>query len=221
MNIYLSEDIKKILNLSKRLFITGGFVRDSILGIETLDVDMAYDGAIEDIYDKVSDITTKVRLNPKFFGLSFEYSRYSFTITSFREDIFDKEKKSYSFIRSNIEKDVERRDFTINSLYFRDKIIDLKDGTIDLEKKILRKVASFEEDPARVIRALRFSLAYNLSFEKTTKLEIKKIFPKLSCYFRGIPSEFFSNSQNARIYKELNILKSKGLLSKALEIASS
>ena len=72
-----------------------------------------------------------------------------------------------------VEKDLERRDFTINAMAFdlkTEKIVDPFDGQKDLAAKILRQVfdKAFEEDPLRLIRAVQFAARFELTIEAKT-----------------------------------------------------
>jgi len=107
-------------------------------------------------------------------------------ITTFREE------ENYSDFRhpdkvkfaDDIEKDLARRDFTINALALSvaegmaDKIIDPYGGEADLNKKIIRAVGApdkrFKEDALRLIRAVRFASELGFGIEEETKEAIKR-----------------------------------------------
>ena len=81
-----------------------------------------------------------------------------------------------------IEKDLERRDFTINALAFdikNKKLIDLFDGLGDIKKKRVKTVGKpserFKEDYSRILRAIRFACQLNFEIEKQTWQAIKKL----------------------------------------------
>ncbi|MBP1717386.1 MAG: tRNA nucleotidyltransferase/poly(A) polymerase [Deltaproteobacteria bacterium] len=89
------------------------------------------------------------------------------------------------FQGSTIEEDLNKRDFTVNSLaislkeLFHDgnpQIVDPLQGWDDLEKRILRKnsEASFLQDPLRMLRAFRFSSTHNLRPDPGTLTAIQK-----------------------------------------------
>src|SRR5262245_5831906 len=77
-----------------------------------------------------------------------------------------------------VEKDLGRRDFTVNAMA-RDlkngALIDPFGGRDDLEKKILRQVfpQAFEEDPLRMLRAVQFAARFGLTIEPTTLQALK------------------------------------------------
>jgi tRNA nucleotidyltransferase (CCA-adding enzyme) len=105
----------------------------------------------------------------------------SYEITTFRIDgDYDdlRRPRSVKFVRS-IEKDLSRRDFTINSLAYSNEtgLIDLFNGKEDIENKIIRCVGipeiRFNEDALRILRAVRFSSELNFTIENMTFDAIK------------------------------------------------
>ena len=95
-----------------------------------------------------------------------------------------------------MKEDAERRDFTINALFYdsqKEEIIDFVEGQKDLQNKILRTVGKaekrFEEDQLRAIRALRF--AHQLEFQIDE--EIKKTIPAFAQKIKKISKERILN----------------------------
>ncbi len=91
-----------------------------------------------------------------------------------------------------IEKDLERRDFTINAMALNiqaGKLIDPFDGQKDLKNKIIRTVGKpeerFQEDYTRMMRAIRFSTQLYFKIEQPTYLVIQKMAAKI----KTIPAE--------------------------------
>jgi len=86
----------------------------------------------------------------------------------------------------NPEEDAYRRDFTVNGLFldpFSAKIVDFVGGLADLEKKTLRIIGDpkirFEEDPIRILRALRFVARTELQLEAATEKALIACIPTL------------------------------------------
>jgi tRNA nucleotidyltransferase (CCA-adding enzyme) len=85
-------------------------------------------------------------------------------------------------IIDSIEKDLQRRDFTINALlkslnrYNYGEIIDYIGGIDDMQKKLIRVFHddSFIDDPTRIYRAVRFMLEYDFEIEEHTLALIEK-----------------------------------------------
>ncbi len=86
-----------------------------------------------------------------------------------------------------IEKDLSRRDFTVNALAYdikTKKLIDLFDGQKDLKNKIIRTVGKpetrFREDYSRILRAIRFACQLRFNIDRPTWSAIKKLAPKIN-----------------------------------------
>lgn len=86
-----------------------------------------------------------------------------------------------------IEKDLERRDFTINAIAFdvrQQTLIDPFNGREDLVQKRLRAVGNpterFEEDLTRLLRGIRFASEFELTIEPETSTAMKQLFPEIN-----------------------------------------
>jgi len=73
----------------------------------------------------------------------------------------------------NINTDLIRRDFTINSMAYNGKLIDVRGGMDDIEKGIIRSIKPpeecFKENPIRIIRAVRYACVFGFEIEEKTK----------------------------------------------------
>lgn len=153
-----------------RVYITGGFVRDRLLGIESKDSDFVVVGASDEYM--VSRGFTKV-------GASFGV--YIHPITGGEYALARTERNmgkgynnfSCSYKNVSLEEDLSRRDLRINSMTIEvdreaalsegkvetldDVIIDPCDGIQDIKNKTLRATSSaFQDDPVRTLRVARF-----------------------------------------------------------------
>ncbi len=112
----------------------------------------------------------------------------------------------------NVEDDAIRRDFTINSLYYRINDFTLRDyvgGFEDLKNGIIRLIGDpkirYREDPVRMLRAIRFSSKLNMQIDSETANPI----PELAFLLKKIPS--------ARLFKELLKLLQTGIAYQAYQ----
>lgn len=155
------------------LFLVGGTVRNSLLHELLADMDLVTDATPEEM--------------KKFIDGNYQFEEFgcvSLIVDGVRFDITTlREEKSYEDSRhptsvtftKDLRKDVRRRDFTINALYMDQdgRIYDYVGGQEDLKNHLLRTVGNPEErikeDPLRIIRALRFSLTYNLTISDDLK----------------------------------------------------
>lgn len=155
-------------NRDENVYIVGGYVRDAILDIESKDIDIAVEGdAIafgKELAEKLSTKTYKEV--DRYSTISLSKHGYGLSLTSTRkEEYIDFLPK---VTPTNIDEDLKRRDFTINSIAVNvnsGEILDPFNGMSDLKDKKIRalKRDSFKEDPTRIIRALRYK--YKLGFE--------------------------------------------------------
>jgi len=179
---YVTDTFKKA---GFEAYLVGGCVRDLLMGKEPKDWDIATNAKPEEIislfkktiYENnfgtvgivVSHETLGVGLGIKKAGpLVIEATPYRLEgkYTDFRHP--DEIKFS-----DNLEDDLKRRDFTVNSIAFKDNFItDIFNGLKDIKDKTLRTVGSpderFKEDPLRMLRAIRFSVQLDFSVSHET-----------------------------------------------------
>lgn len=179
----LDKDVVKILNKFEKnkfkAYIVGGAVRDYLLGYDINDYDIATDAKPEEvteIFEKV--IPTGV----KYGTVTLVYNNKNYEITTFRKDFdyINNRKPDKVVYSEDIDEDIKRRDFTINSLYCDSKgrIRDKYSGVKDIKSKIIRTIGNpderFKEDALRMIRAVRFMATLGFKIEEKTKNSIVK-----------------------------------------------
>ena len=175
----MEKNIKKILEtLNKnnyQAYLVGGYVRDFLLGINSFDVDIATDALPKDIHR----IFNSSKSN--YGSVNFLMGKYNIDITTFREDLnyVNRKPSTVNYITS-LEKDLTRRDFTINAICMNKdgKIIDPMHGCDDLDKRLIRMIGDIDtklkEDPLRIMRAIRFSAILNFDIEENLYEKIKE-----------------------------------------------
>jgi poly(A) polymerase/tRNA nucleotidyltransferase (CCA-adding enzyme) len=137
----------------KKLYYVGGIVRDKLLGLESRDVDMVYEGIIED---------------------ANEFGTIERNIASTRCEEYPRpgHLPVITKLGCTLQEDAQRRDFTINALYQQgDEILDFVGGLKDLKNKTLRVLhdRSFIDDPTRIIRGLKFAIRFGFELDEHTK----------------------------------------------------
>lgn len=181
--INLKDEILYILNLIKKegyeVYLVGGFFRDSLLNIDSYDVDMTTNATPSALKQILKDY----KLNEEFikFGsVKFAINKYHFEITTFRKEkeYNDHRKPAKIEFTNSLKEDLIRRDFTINALcYDGENIYDLFNGIDDLNKKIINTIGDadirFKEDALRILRALRFSSKLNFIISEDVKKSIE------------------------------------------------
>jgi tRNA nucleotidyltransferase/poly(A) polymerase len=186
MHIPLPDDLMKISNIFKgvgrQFLLVGGSVRDALLGKTPKDYDLATDATPDQVIAILKKYPEyKILEIGKSFGVIKVVTpeKNEYEIATFREDIGSgRRPDAVSF--TNIEKDVQRRDLTINALFYdieKQEVVDYVGGIQDLEQGIVRTVgkpsARFDEDRLRVLRALRFAGRLGSKLDPATDQAIK------------------------------------------------
>ena len=168
-------------------YIVGGYVRDYLLGIPSNDYDLC-SNALPDTLEK---LLNNYHIIKKEYGtITILIDELKIEITTYRQEIkYDKRKPIiYNYV-DNLYDDLQRRDFTINTLCLdkNNQVIDLLSVKKDLDNKIIRMVGDInhklQEDPLRILRALRFVAKLNFVIEKelyTKMLNFKYLLKSLS-----------------------------------------
>ena len=209
--------LSKLNQAGYEAYFVGGFVRDYLLNIPSLDIDITTNALPEE----VENLFENTKATGKKYGtITVFIEGKGFEVTTYRldQDYRDYRKPESVSFSSSLSEDLKRRDFTINALAMDidGKVIDLFMGKEDLENKIIRAIGNpdqrFNEDALRIIRALKFVSRYNFSVEDNTLSSMKKNIKNIS-YLpneRIIPEleEIFSNVFNKaalKYMKEINI----------------
>ena len=209
INELLKIILKNAQSQNLRVFFVGGIVRDNILNIPTLDIDLLLEGdAIEFSKSLPTKIKTK-SLHKDFCTVKLEYENIEIDIASSRVETypFSGCLPAVNKIGVPIEKDVLRRDFSINSLYCElklnnDKIfytlIDFTNGLKDIQNKTLRILhnKSYIDDPTRIIRGLGFKYRFGFDFSDNDKKLINQ-------YINNIDYTNMSIDRNKKVIKQV------------------
>ena len=231
----LSEDFKTAINSAAavaenygiKIYLIGGVVRDLIMHSSVKDIDIAVEGNAVDfcrlleqnLCCKISALQENLLTAKVLFDNNIEID-----FASTREEKYLKSgylPEAYNF-GCSLEKDVKRRDFTINTLAINltgdDKflLIDYYNGYSDIQNKLVRILheKSFIDDPSRIIRALKFKLRFNFEFEDKTytlmqqylskpdkSIPMERIKNELYQYFSIPKKDIYNNLLKYGIYK--------------------
>jgi len=183
-----------------RLFIAGGFVRDTLLGKNSKDIDIVVDGGPTAGLDAATFIAKKLGIfkqdsNPVLFPTYFT-AKLAIKTNSGPMDVefvaprtekYTPGSRKPAVVAGTLKDDVLRRDFTINSLIQNlqtGEILDLSGrGLKDLKNGVLNTTGKpeliFSEDPLRILRAVRFAIKYGFTLPLNVIKSIKKAAPSL------------------------------------------
>ena len=182
LKVNVPSDILDLYKLFKKngkeLYVVGGAVRDALLGKKPKDFDLATDAFPAEVIDMVTKAgySTTGEVGHQFgvVIVNVPSDPAGVEIATFREDI-GKGRRPDAVEYSTIDKDVLRRDLTINALFYdmgRQEVVDLVGGLDDIKNSKIRTVGvaadRFAEDPLRKLRALRFAGRTGSNLEEET-----------------------------------------------------
>lgn len=178
----LQDLINKIHNLAVsekvKAYLVGGFVRDLILKVNNLDLDIVIDGdGIKFAESFAKHMGSKITEH-KHFGTATVFIAPGIKVdfSSSRKEIYPKPGQLPVVSPGSLRVDLFRRDFTINAMAIDlryGKLFDYFGGRADLQNKKIRVMhpLSFIDDPTRILRAVRFEQRFDFKIEpKTLKL---------------------------------------------------
>jgi poly(A) polymerase len=155
----------------------GGCVRDQLLGLAPKDYDVATSAHPDQVRELFGRRRT-LAIGAAFGVIAVQARKplHPIDVATFRTDgdyLDGRRPESVAF--SDARHDAERRDFTINGLFFdpvAEEVVDYVGGVADLEARVLRAIGDplkrFSEDKLRLLRAVRFAATYDLALEPAT-----------------------------------------------------
>lgn len=214
-------------------YLVGGCIRDLLLGLKPKDFDVVTNARPEEI----KQVFRNCRLIGRRFRLAHVvFGREVIEVATFRGhhsavDEDDNASKIASLsdhgqiLRDNvygtIEEDAERRDFTVNALYYSIKdfaIYDFANGVQSIAERKIELIGEpetrYREDPVRMLRAIRFATKLNMQIAPASAADI----PQLAVLLKNIPAPRLFDElvkmwlsgkgfDNFMLMRELNILK--------------
>lgn len=160
------------------VFAVGGFVRDLILGVDNLDIDLVVEGDGMAFARKLAEfLCGRVKVHEKFgTAMVILPDDFRIDVATARTEYYEYPAALPRVEVSSLKQDLYRRDFTINAMAITlseknfGAIVDYFGGRRDLEEGIIRVLynLSFVEDPTRILRAVRFEQRYNFKIESQT-----------------------------------------------------
>ncbi|MGZ3772196.1 MAG: CCA tRNA nucleotidyltransferase [Pseudobdellovibrionaceae bacterium] len=201
-----------------KAFLAGGCVRDALLGLCANDLDFVTDASpdeIEALFEKT------VSVGKAFGVIRVLIENTDIEVATFRTDGPYKDGRHPEGIRfSSPEEDAQRRDFTVNALFYdldSKKILDFVHGKEDLDRKIIRTVGDpkkrFEEDHLRLLRAARFVAQLNFTLEEATFLALKEMSSQVtSVSGERLRDEMYKLLKSKAVNLGLQVMVNSGLM---------
>ena len=202
--------LNQLNNAGFQAYLVGGSVRDLLLSKAPKDFDVTTNATPNQV--------RKLFRNARIIGRRFKlvhilYHREIIEVATFRgSDAIDENHQTNDrgmVIRDNVygtfEEDAWRRDFTVNSLYYtitNNAIVDFTNGFNDIHQRLIRMIGDpttrYQEDPVRMLRAIRFSAKLNFNIEPKTASPISKL------------SELITHISGSRLFEEMVKLYQSG-----------
>lgn len=162
--------MKKIEDKGFNAYLTGGSIRDLMVGVDPEDWDLSTDASPEEV-SIILGAAVMESPGADYGVLKVREGDIEAEIASLRRDgeYSDKRRPDSVSFTANLEEDLARRDFTINAMAFHPQkgIVDPFEGRKDIKEKLIRTVGNpaerLEEDPLRILRGIR--LAGQLDFD--------------------------------------------------------
>lgn len=212
--------IDKLNQNGYEAYIVGGCVRDSIIGREPNDWDVTTSALPDDIKEVFKTEKT-IEVGKKFGTITVIKESTPVEITTFRTEgeYIDGRRPDWIEFEKDIDKDLSRRDFTINAIAYNNDagLIDPFGGLIDIENRLIKSVNNpykrFSEDGLRIIRAIRFANQLEFSIEENTYESIIELKDKLkNISTERITAELFKILLSPKPSIGLNLLLDTGIL---------
>lgn len=193
-------------------FVVGGFVRDLVMSVKNLDIDIVVEGNAVEFSRDFADRSGGTLVVHKKFGTATVVMPWGLAKDKrFKVDIATARREKYKHPAalpdvefSSLRDDLSRRDFTINAMAIAlsgknfGQLIDFFDGQRHLREGIISVLheGSFIDDPTRIFRAVRFEQRYGFRIDETTEKLIKT----------AIKKDMFGRTEKQRIRDELVLM---------------
>ena len=189
-------------------YIVGGAVRDILLGRVPKDFDIATSASPRQVHK----LFYQARVIGKRFKLvHLVYGQKIIEVSTFRGESNTDDNTNNVF--GTIDTDAKRRDFTINSLYYDpidETLVDFNNSMEDFKHKRIHSVlplsSTFNEDPVRMIRALKYSVTTGFKMDFALKLAIRR------------DARLLAGISNSRLTEEVFKILTSGCSAKIIKI---
>ncbi|WP_297337622.1 HD domain-containing protein [Algoriphagus sp.] len=180
-----NELFEKVASAAKKLnletFVVGGFVRDLVLGRPSKDLDFTCVGsgiALAEEVVRQFDYHVPLSVFKNFGTAMLKVGESELEFVGARKESYRSESRKPIVEDGSLLEDLERRDFTINSMAISlnsenyGELLDPFNGMGDLQKKIIKTPlnpeVTFSDDPLRMMRAVRFASQLEFDIDPDT-----------------------------------------------------
>ncbi|HVA50261.1 MAG TPA: CCA tRNA nucleotidyltransferase [Pirellulales bacterium] len=185
--------VERLREAGHEAYWAGGCVRDLLLGRQPKDYDVATNARPAEIRDLFGRRKT-LDIGAAFGVVAVVGPRQSgiVEVTTFRYDVgYSDGRHPDGVTFTTAQDDAQRRDFTINGLFYDPlandesrRVIDFVGGIDDLERHVVRAIgdarARFGEDKLRMLRGVRFAATFGFALDAATREAIVELAPTVS-----------------------------------------
>jgi tRNA nucleotidyltransferase (CCA-adding enzyme) len=184
----LRDTSNEASKLGQRVYLVGGIVRDLLLGYPNFDLDLVTEGDAVELANRIARISgAGLVIYPRFSTAKIKSGDFAIDIATARSETYARPGALPAVTPSSIEKDLFRRDFSINamaiSLTAEDygQLLDPHRGKDDLHSHLIRILHpdSFSDDATRILRAIRYEQRLGFNLEHETARLLKRDIPML------------------------------------------
>lgn len=168
---------------AKKIFLVGGPVRDHLLGRESKDCDLMVEGDALSLARQLADhFGCGLTVNEQLLTAALHTGWGTVDLAAARREIYEYPGALPQVYPATWREDLQRRDFTVNTLALplRKKgwgeVVNILDGIDDLHNRQIRALheKSFQDDPTRLLRAVRLKNRLGFHFEEKTSVWLRR-----------------------------------------------
>ena len=212
-------------------YVIGGFVRDLFLNrVNSKDIDIVCLGSGIALAEAVQKKLPKAKKVQQFKSYGTAMIDTGTTVLEFvgaRKESYSHESRNPEVVPGSLEDDQNRRDFTINALALSlnhntfGELLDPFNGLKDLRNRLIKTPLdpeiTFDDDPLRMLRAVRFASQLNFAIESNTFNALSKYAQRVDIISKErIVEEFHKIIATTKPSKGFILLEKTGLLQKVL-----
>jgi poly(A) polymerase len=217
-----------------KLFLIGGFVRDIVLDRERDDADFLVIGNGPEFASALAqELNVKsISIFRNFGTAHFKYENMDLEFVGARKESYKRNSRKPIVEDGSFEDDISRRDFTINTLAVSvnkedfGRLIDTYNGVEDIKNRIIRTpidpLITFDDDPLRIMRAIRFASQLNFTLDDKIKKAAEELRERLGIISKErITDEFLKILSSVKPSVGLKLLQETGVMQTILpEVAN-
>lgn len=183
----VAEIIRRLNKAGYSAYAVGGCVRDSVMGLQPHDWDVATQALPEQVMQIFADARV-IETGLQHGTVTVRMDNLPVEVTTYRQETGYSDHRRPDAVRfiADIDGDLARRDFTVNAMAYHPDtgLYDPFGGLKDVSARLLRCVGDprqrFDEDALRIMRALRFSAVLGYAIESNTAAAIRQLAGNLS-----------------------------------------